>query len=181
MDIGNDSIITVKIADGAITTTKIADEAITTLKVADNAIVTIKLADNSVTSAKILDGTVITEDLADGSITTIKIADGAVTTTKIADYAVTNLKIAPNAIPFAHKYSDIDITTNQTSWVDMTGLSVTLTLNRTSNVLILLTVCAWNDDPACRVAVRALVGAQQAYDPLYLTLLVGEFPDYQKV
>ncbi len=179
--LANNSVTSEKIADGNITTDDIADNAVTTSKIVDDAVVTVKLADGSVTSAKILDGTITTVDLADGSLTTVKIADGAITTNKIADFAVTNLKLAPGAIPFFSKYSDTDITTTSTSWVDMTGLSVTITLERTSNVLILLTVAAMND-PGYRAYVRALIGNQQAYDPLTLTPAVGNFTDgFQQV
>ena len=153
LDLDDGCIMTVNIDDGAVTTTKIASEAVTTTKIADGAVVTIKLADSSVTSAKI----------DEGAVTTNRIADGAVTTAKIADYAVTNLKLAPNAIPFASTYRTLSTSTTETaSWTDMSGMSVTLTLDRTSQLLIMFSAEVANYDGGERIHVRALVGASVA-------------------
>lgn len=157
-DLADGSIITVKVADDAITTTKIADGTITENDLADSAIVTVKLANGAVTSAKILDGTITAADLADGSIISVKIVDRAVTTSKIADYAVTNLKLASFAIPFNSTYSTtVTSTTQRGIWVNMTDMSVNLTLSRTSHLLIMFSATAQNSDPNSRVVVRALV------------------------
>jgi len=172
--IADNSITTDKLADGSITVTKLADSAIVSVKLADNsvtsskimndAIVTVKMADGAVTTAKILDGTITAADLADGSLTAVKIADGAITTAKLANYAVTSLKLAPNAIPFASTYSTIETTTTETvNWVDMTGMSVTLTVGRTSHLLIMLSTEAYNSDSLERTIVHAVVGASEAY------------------
>jgi len=143
---------------------KLADGSITTTKIADNAIVTVKLADGAVTSAKILDGTVTAVDLATGAVTTIKIADGAITTVKIVDYAVTNLKLASYAIPFTSTYNTSpDATDSTLAWVDMAGMSVTLTLDRTSHILIMFSTEAYNSDPAYRILVRARIGVIDAF------------------
>jgi len=121
----------------------IADGAITTEKIADSAIITTKLANGTVTSAKILDGTITGVDIADGSIITVKVADGAVTTDKIADYAATNLKLAANAIPFNSTCETGTITKTTASWENITGMSVTITVNRNSTLLIMFsTQCA---------------------------------------
>lgn len=167
-DIADGSIITVKVADGAITAAKIADSAITSTKIADSAIVTIKLADGSVTSAKILDGTVIAEDLATGAVASIKIADGAVTTSKIADNAVTNTKLASGAIPFNSTHVTNDVIAMATpSWTNMSGMSVTLQLERASQVLIMFSASvrlSISGPPpgSTNMWVRALVGSTTA-------------------
>ena len=155
--IADDSVTTVKIADGAIVTVKLADEAVTsekiadgdenaadlannavtTSKIVDDAIVTVKLADGSVTSAKILDGTIVAADLATGAVTSIKIADGAVTTSKIADYAVTNLKLAANAIPYNFTSSTVMQAKTTATMENITGMSVEITLERNSTLLIM--------------------------------------------
>jgi len=137
IDMADSSIIAVKVADGAVTTDKIADGAITTDKIADDAVVTIKLANGAVTSAKILDGTVTTVDLANGAVTEIQIRDGAVTTAKIADYAVTNLKLAANAIPFNSTCETGTVSKATASWENITGMSVTITVERNSTLLIM--------------------------------------------
>jgi hypothetical protein len=174
--IADGAIVTVKLANESITTEKIADGNVTTSKLSDDAITTVKFADGSVTSAKILDGTITSADLADGSIISVKIADGAVTTVKIADYAVTSKKLAANAIPFASITSQQSISTTSTypNWVDMTGLSVTITTDRTSHLLILVSAVAMNNDPNNRTLIRALVDANEAYMPVYLTPIVGD-------
>jgi len=176
--IADDSVTEAKIADGAIVTVKLADDSVTTSKIVDDAIVTVKLADGSVTSAKIRDGTIVAADLATGAVTSIKIADGAVTTSKIADYAVTNLKLAAGAIPFNSTYSTSS--TSTTSLVDMPGMSVEITLERNSTLLIMFSTEAWNDDPNARISVSALVNASTARPGgVYLTPTVavgGTFP-----
>ena len=180
VDVSDGAIVTIKVANGSITTEKIADGAVTTTKIADGAIVTTKLADGSVTSAKILDGTITAADLATGAVTTIKIADGAVTTVEIADYAVTNLKLAPYAIPFASTYSVVTTYTTETAnWVDMAGMSLTLTFDRTSHVIILFSTEAHNSNPACAIWVRAQIGATTAYPgEIMLTPIVSEELEY---
>jgi molybdopterin-binding protein len=166
----------VDLADYSIITAKIADGAVTTEKIADGAIVTAKLADGSVTSAKILDGTITAADLATGAVNEFKIADGAVKTAKIADYAVTNLKLARYAIPFASTYSiTLTSTTETVNWVDMTDMSLTLTFNRTSHIIILFSTEAYNSDPAYRIWVRAQIGATTAYPgEIMLTPTISE-------
>lgn len=159
VDISDGSIIAVKIADGAVTTDKIADGAISTDKIADDAIVTIKLDDGAVTSAKILDGTVTAVDLATGAVTEIQIRAGAVTTTKIADYAVTNLKLAANAIPFNSTYGSETISKTTASWENITDMSVTITMERNSTLLIMFSAqsaISLDDKSICwRILVNA--------------------------
>lgn len=176
--IGEGTIPTEKIADSAIITTKLADETVTSAKIldgtltavdiADGSIITVKLADGAVTSAKILDGTVTTADLATGAITEIKIAAGVVTTNKIADYAVTNPKIAdgavtstkltPYTIPFASTQTQaIEPVDSTTNWVDIPSTSVTVTLERTSHLLIMFSAMAYSDNPAEQMLIRVKV------------------------
>jgi hypothetical protein len=162
VDISDGSIIAVKVADGAVTTDKIADEAVSTDKIADDAVVTIKLADGAVTSAKILDGTVTAVDLATGAVTEIQISAGAVTTTKIADYAVTNLKLAANAIPFNSTYGTGTISKTTASWQNITDLSVTITVERNSTLLIMFSVQSAISLDDQNVLWRALVNATAA-------------------
>jgi len=200
VDLKDGAIITLKIADGAVNSEKIsdgtitatdladrtiveekiADAAVTTAKIRDSAIVTVKLADRSVTSAKILDGTIVAEDLAtgaiiaakiaNGAVTTEKIADGAVTKAKLADRSVTDNKLAAQAVPVFAASSLSEISTTSTSWVDMTGTSVTLTLNRTSHLLILFSAEAMNTNSSERIEVEALVGTSTASPgSVYLT------------
>jgi len=157
------SVTSIKILDGTITAVDLADGAIVTAKIADGAVTTTKIADGSVTTAKILDGTITAADLATGSVTTIKIADGAITTAKIADGAVTNLKLAPDAIPFASTYGWwTDSTDSTLTWVDMDDMSISITLERTSHLLIMFSTEAWTADVEYRIQVRALVGLTAA-------------------
>lgn len=170
--IANGAVTTAKIAEGAVTTDKIYDEAVSTTKILNDAVVTIKLADGSVTSAKILDGTVTVVDLADGSIITAKIANGAVTTEKIADWAVTtdkiadgtvtNLKLAANAIPFNSTHSYQESSTTSTVLEDMPDMSVDVTLERTSHLIIMFSTEAQHLSSTDRIWVSAYVGGTLA-------------------
>jgi len=162
VDISDGSIIAVKIADGAVIADKIADSAVSTDKISDDAVVTIKLADGAVTSAKILDGTVTAVDLATGAITEINIAAGAVTTTKIADYAVTNLKLAAGAIPFNSTYGTGTISKTTASWENITDMSVTITVERNSTLLIMFSVQSAISLDDKNILWRALVNTDTA-------------------
>ena len=173
-DLASDSIITVKIADSNISTSKIADGAIPTDKVADDAIITIKLADDSVTSAKVLDGTITAADLSTDSVLTINIADGTVTTLKIGDYAVTDIKLASGAIPFASAQSSSTTYTNSTEWQDVPAMSASLTLTRTSNVIITFSAEAWLAAGGDWLVVRAMIDTTQAFPNTGITTLTRE-------
>jgi len=99
------------------------------LKVRSQGITSNELATNSVTTDKIRDLNVITIKIADDAVTTIKIADDAVTSDKIAIGAIVpNL---PSNFPIqirATTKTDVQIIdTDTTSWVDLLGLSLTLT------------------------------------------------------
>jgi hypothetical protein len=206
-DIADGAILTVKVADGAVTTDKIADGAvtndkigdgaITAAKIADGAIVTIKLADGSVTSAKILDGTVTAVDLANGSIITAKIANGAVTTAKIADGAVTtakvadgaivtdkladgnvtNIKLAAYAIPFNVTRITASASTTNSSWNDIPGTSLNITLVRNSTLIIMFSSEARNPSNTSRIEVRALVNGTAA-NPSYVYFTPNDVVEY---
>jgi len=161
-DIADGSVIAIKVADGAITTTKIADGSVITSKIADGAIVTVKLADGSVNSAKILDGTVTAVDLSDNSVTNVKIVDGAVSTVKIADNAVTSNKLAPSAIPYSSTFNTTEESISSTSFVDMPGMSMDITLTRTSHVIIMFSAEAWVDGAGDSILIQALVDSTVA-------------------
>jgi hypothetical protein len=184
VDMADGSIITVKVADGAVTTDKIADGAVTAANIANGAIVTVKLADGSVTSAKIVDGTVkavdlannaiITAKISNGAITTAKIADEAVTTSKIADSNITNIKLAAGAIPYNvtnFDYADGFITTTSTSWVNMTGTSVDITLTRNSTLLIMFSAMGRVDSAPEYMYWHAMVNSTEAYPTSFYNII----------
>lgn len=197
VDIADGSIITVKVADGAVTTDKIADGAVTAANIANGAIVTVKLADGSVTSAKIVDGTVkavdlannaiITAKIADGAITTAKIADGAVTTSKIADGNVstakiadgnvTNIKLSAYAIPFNVTRVTASASTTNTTWNDMPGTSLNITLTRNSTLIIMFSSEARNPSNTSRIEVRALINGTAA-NPSYVYFTPSDVTEY---
>lgn len=111
-----------------------------------------------------------TANIADSAIITVKVADGAVTMDKIADETVTDFKLAPQAIPFVSTYTtDFNTTTETTQYVDMSGMSVNLSLNRKSHLLIMFSVEAFTSEGEW-MAIRALVGQDVAYPgEIYLT------------
>jgi hypothetical protein len=82
-----------------------------------------------------------------------------------ANYSVSNLKLAPNAIPFASAYSNtVSQTTEIYSWINMSAMSVSITLNRTSHLLIMFSTEASNvnDNTADYILLRALVDSDVA-------------------
>ncbi len=117
-------------------TTHISDRAVTTAKIADSAVITAKLADGNVTSAKILDGTLTAADIADG--------------------AVTNLKLTSQAIPFSYTYHPDLAATTSTTWIDMPDMSVSITLARTSHIIIVFSATAYVEVLGDSILVRAI-------------------------
>lgn len=85
--------------------------------IVDNAITTAKIADSQITSAKILDGTIAAGD----------IASNAVTTAKILDANVTAAKLATNAKTSFFRASMLASQTLTTSFVDLSGATLTFT------------------------------------------------------
>jgi hypothetical protein len=63
----------------------------------------------------------------------------------------------PSVIPFASTNISHAETTSS-SWVDIPGLSVTITLNQTSNLVIMLSMEAYNSEITAAIMVRVLVG-----------------------
>lgn len=110
------------------------------------------------------------ENIADSAVMTAKLADGAVAMSKIDNEAVTNVKLAPQAIPFVSTYStDFNTTTETTQYVDMNGMSVSLSLNRESHLLIMFSAEAFTSENRW-MAIRALVGQDAAHPgEIYLT------------
>ena len=160
--LASDSVTSEKIADGSVTTADLANNAVSTSKIIDDAIVTVKLADGSVTSAKIVDGTIAAADLATGAVTSIKIADGAVTTEKIADGAVTDVKLATDAIPMWSNFSAGVFSFTSSSWINDTGITANITLNRTSDLLIVYSTEAWMSTTGDYIIIRTRVNATDA-------------------
>lgn len=65
------------------------------------------------------------------------IKDGTLTTNKIADSAVSNLKLGARAIPFNTTFRTEQVAKTTASWENITGMSVTITLERNSTLLIM--------------------------------------------
>ena len=110
--------------------TTITTDAIigTTLDVASGKL---KIRSSGITSNEMGADSVTTNSITDLSVTTGKVADLAITTGKLADDAVTYEKISYSNIPIqivqAVKSDIQTIAGSVTDWVDITGLSVTLT------------------------------------------------------
>jgi len=162
--IANGSITSEKLAAGAVVNVNLANGSVTSGKLADNAVVTVKMADGAVTSAKILDATITAADLADGAVTSVKIANGAITTAKIANYAVTNMKLAAYAIPFNSTSSSVQLDKTTSTWENITGMEVQLTLQRNSTLLIFFSTQTAANAPTVTVLWRAMVNETTA-DP----------------
>lgn len=102
-----------------------------------------------------------------------------------ANYSVSEMSLAPYAIPFNMSFAGADVfsyTTDYAGFDDMPNASVTLTINRTSELLIMLNTCAWitvatNDPTDTYLKCRALVdgtlatpGSQQLTPTMTLEL-----------
>lgn len=99
-------------------------------------------------------------------------APESVTTERIEDGAVTNEKLAAEAIPFASVSGVTTTTTTSTGgvWEDMDAMSVTITFNQTSHLLIVFTLMASTNPAGNNIRLRALVGAQPAFPAEYQLL-----------
>jgi hypothetical protein len=85
----------------------------------------------------------------------------------------------PSVIPFASTYISHAETTSS-SWVDIPGMSVNLTVNQTSNLVIMLSIEAYNAEPTAAIGVRALVGAITAIpDEVLLRSLDYSFQGFE--
>lgn len=100
--------------------------------------------------------------IADGAIQTPKLDNHAVTNDKLADGSVTNNNLAPYAIPFTSAVGlNPDSTDSKISWIDINNMSPTITLQRTSQLLIFFNAEAKIDGYG-QITVRALVGTESA-------------------
>jgi hypothetical protein len=109
----------------------------------------------------------------------IRIGDRPVTTAKIADGAVTANKLASGAIPFAVAYSNTETWTTSQVYIDMPDMAVSITLNRTSHLVIMFSAVASNFEAGERIIVRALVGDTIAQPgDIFLTPIVSESTEF---
>lgn len=109
-----DTVDTAQIDDDAITTAKILDDNVTTAKIPDDAITTAKILDANVTVAKL-------ENTLDLSSKTVTLPAGV--GGKLLQVQTTNK-------------NDVFTTTTVGSYVDVTGMSVTITPASTSNKIL---------------------------------------------
>ncbi len=110
----------------------------------------------SVKTENIADSAIITAKLADGNVTSAKILDGTLTAPDIADGAVTSLKLVSRAIPFSYTNNPDEEATTSTTWVDMPDMSVSITLERTSHIIIMFSATAYVQVLGNSIMVRAI-------------------------
>ena len=96
--IPNNSVTSIKIADGNVMENDLADNSVGSSKIMDGTVVTEDLGSSSVTSAKIADGTIVTADLADQTVATAKLGNQAVSAEKIQNGAILTDKLANSAV-----------------------------------------------------------------------------------
>ena len=84
-------------------------------------------------------------------------APGSVTTEKIADGAVTNTKLASDAIPVFYMADTSGVQTTSNTFVDLPGASLSITLGRRSNLLVLLQIGANDNDINQMIVIRCLI------------------------
>lgn len=90
------------------------------------------------------------------------IKDGTLTTNKIADSAVSNLKLGARAIPFNTTFRTEQVAKTTASWENITGMLVTITLERNSTLLIMFNTQASIQDKNNTIAWQALVNTKAA-------------------
>jgi hypothetical protein len=115
-----------------------------------------QIVNGAVTADKIADSAINTTNLADGAVSSAKVLDGNLTAADIADGAVTSLKLTSRAIPFGYTNNPDEEATNSTTWVDMPDMSVSITLARTSHIIIMFSATAYVDDVGNSIWVRAI-------------------------
>jgi len=90
-------------------------------------------------------------------VKTGQIANGAVTTDKIAEGSVANLKLADYAIPFNSTSSITAISKTTSTYEDIEGMSVDITLERTSHLIIMFSAKAAISDATKSILWQALI------------------------
>jgi hypothetical protein len=103
------------------------------------------------------------DHIRDDAIITDKLADHAVSAEKILDAAISDAKLAPDAIPYNSTHSTTTESITPDSFTDLPGMSVNLTLARTSHLVIMFSGEAWVDGATDAIYVRAAVNSTIAY------------------
>lgn len=122
-----------KLAINSVDTNELKNNSVTKDKLANNSVITARIEDGAVTTAKIADGNVTTAKIANSNVTTAKIANSNVTTDKIADGNVTEAKLDTtlankiNGKQPQHKTVTVTLTTNLSSWSNVSATGVTAT------------------------------------------------------
>jgi len=112
------------------------------------------------------------EQLGEGLITSDKIANKSVTTPKIDDAAY--LHLMKGAVLHNVTYSTVAANTSSTSFVDMPDTSVSITLNRSSTLVIIWSGQAKIEGTGTRALyIRAMVDTAQA-NPATDTLILTQ-------
>ena len=119
----------------------IPNNSVTSIKIADGNVLENDLADNSVGSSKIMDGTVITEDLGSSSVTSAKIADGAIVTADLADQTVSTAKLGNLAVS-AEKIQNGAILTDKLAAGAVTAPKIS-SMGATAGQILMYSGTAW--------------------------------------
>jgi hypothetical protein len=115
-----------------------------------------QITNGAVTTDKIADSAINTTNLADGAVSSAKVLDGNLTAADIADGAVTSRKLVSRAIPFSYTNNPDEEATTSTTWVDMPDMSVSITLERTSHIIIMFSAIAYVKVLGNSIMVRAI-------------------------
>lgn len=96
------------------------------------------IADGSITSAKIADKTIVATDIADLTITQAQLAVGSVDSSKIVDGTIASADLGSNCVTnrgFAVGATN-NPTTTSTSFVDLTDMLVSVTLDTAADLVV---------------------------------------------
>ena len=142
--------------------TKPADKPLTSADITDGIITTTKIADSNITSAKITDATIVNGDIANATIALAKLSatgTASASTFLRGDNAWGEAGAAAGQViqVLSTTISGSNLTTTSTSFVAISGLSVSITPASSSNKILILSSIQL--DPEYNVAATIYRGA----------------------
>ena len=152
-------------------TPEIGDNSITTDKLANGAVTSAKIASKGIETGNIADGAISNDKLAANAVTTDEIADEAVTSIKLANYVVTEEKIASNAVGTSNLINN-NVTSEKIKWDTMNYLTVFAdgqSLTQGSYKIIV-----FNPNKSIPASGKSVINGNFTYDTTNNCITIGE-------
>lgn len=152
------AVTSAAIASGAVTSAALASGAISSATIGAGSVTSAALASSSVTSAAIASSAVTSAALASGAVGSAALASSAVTSAALASGAVTTAKLAADAVNKIWTVNvDAEQSTTSTSYVDVPGMSVSVTTTG-QPVYVLVTGSAYTAGSPGQTMIALKVG-----------------------